>query len=384
MTTAGGGPAARVSDPAFFRHVLGQLPTGVTLITGLDPAGRPVGMAVGSFTSLSLDPALVTFMPARTSTTWPVIRASGSFCVNVLAADQEQDCRRFAAPGERFASLDWHPGATGSPILDGAVAYIDCTLEAEHPGGDHDIVVGRVLDLDEQRSTLPLLFHRGGYGGFTPLSSTTRDPGYGPTLALLDQVRPLMVQAAEQAGAQVLAATCDGLTMMILASAGAPQDPGTPAAAVGMTLPVAAPVGIWWAACTTPAQRARWLSGIDDATLRDRYAEALDAVRATGYCLGLPGVYAGVARQLGLGGGNPGPGGAPRPGEVDPFAYVPRDTEDRHDDLVSLWAPSFGSDGDVQLEFALHGYRRAQAPLEYYANVLTALTDKVSRLTGAG
>ena len=291
--------AASAADPAFFRRVLGHYPTGVSIVTGLDTARSPVGMAVGSFTSLSLDPPLVAFMPARSSSTWPLLRDSGSFCINVLAADQEQQCRAFAAPGDRFAGLGWHPAGSGSPILDGAVAYLDCRLEAEHPGGDHVIVVGRVIDLGEQSSTLPLLFHRGGYGQFTPHSSSSRDPSFRKQLRLVDRARPLMERAAERTGAQIVAATCDGQTMTVLASAGTPDDPDSPAAAVGATLPVSAPVGIWWAAYANDLERQRWLSTVAAGPLRERYTYALDAIHAAGYCRGMPAVYRQLAHYVG-------------------------------------------------------------------------------------
>ena len=107
-------------DPTKFRRVLGHFPTGVAVVTGMDSDGHPVGMAVGSFTSVSLDPPLVAFMPDRSSTSWPRLRDSGSFCVNILGSDQESVCRAFAARGgDKFAELSWQPASSGSPVLDG-------------------------------------------------------------------------------------------------------------------------------------------------------------------------------------------------------------------------------------------------------------------------
>ena len=97
-------------DPAGFRRVLGHFPTGVAVVTGIDEAGKPVGMAVGSFSSVSLDPPLVAFMPDRRSTSWPRLRPSGAFCVNILGAEQESVCRAFAQRGgDKFADLSWRP-----------------------------------------------------------------------------------------------------------------------------------------------------------------------------------------------------------------------------------------------------------------------------------
>ncbi|GHA64837.1 monooxygenase [Streptomyces termitum] len=156
-------------DPAEFRRVLGHFASGVTLITATGPAG-PTGFACQSFASLSLDPPLVAFMVARTSTTWPRIAAAGTFCVNVLGAGQAPLCRSFAVSGaDKFAGVDWTPApVTGAPRVTGAPAWIDCTVTAVHTGGDHLIVVGRVEALDAADESAPLLFHRGRFGGFTP------------------------------------------------------------------------------------------------------------------------------------------------------------------------------------------------------------------------
>lgn len=157
-----------VIDPDRFRTVLGHLPTGVVVVTGLDPEGEPAGLAAGTFTSVSLDPPLVAFVTARTSTSYPRIRASGAFCINVLGAHQEPICRAFAASGtDKFDGIEWVPAASGSPRLLGVVAWVDCVIDAIHPAGDHDIVIGRVRDLDVASGDLPLLFYRGGYGRFT-------------------------------------------------------------------------------------------------------------------------------------------------------------------------------------------------------------------------
>jgi flavin reductase (DIM6/NTAB) family NADH-FMN oxidoreductase RutF len=146
------------------RNVLGHFVSGVTVVTAMGAAG-PAGFTCQSFSSLSLDPPLVAFAPARTSTTWPRLRDVGRFCVNVLAADQSELSRQFARSGtDKFAGVSWTPSPFGSPVLDGVVAWIDSRLWAEYKGGDHTIVVARVLDLGADASRTPLLFHRGGYG----------------------------------------------------------------------------------------------------------------------------------------------------------------------------------------------------------------------------
>ncbi len=154
-------------EAATYRAVLGHFASGVVIVTGRD--GRePVGLTCQSFFSLSLDPPLVAIAPAMTSTSWPRVARSGSFCVNILQADQEALCRNFAVTGgDKFEGVGWSPAQTGSPRLDGVLAWIDCTIEDVHEAGDHFLAVGRVIDL-EAGSGEPLLFYRAGFGTFQP------------------------------------------------------------------------------------------------------------------------------------------------------------------------------------------------------------------------
>lgn len=147
-----------------FRSVLGRFPTGLTVITGMSPDG-PVGFTCQAFSSLSLDPPLIAVFPSRRSTSWPRISQTGAFCVNVLNEDQEHISDRFGrAAGEKFQGLPWYPSpASGSPVIDEAAAWLDCSIEEVHSGGDHHIVVGRVHEMHAHPLAEPLLFHRGKY-----------------------------------------------------------------------------------------------------------------------------------------------------------------------------------------------------------------------------
>lgn len=165
MADAGAGLDARE-----LRNTMGQFCTGVVIATGcLD--GKPAGFAAQSFTSLSLDPPLVALAPGKTSTSWPKIRDSGSFCINILGAHQKAICDVFAQSGiDKFAEFSWRAGVTGAPVLDGVIAYVDCDLEQEHDAGDHTVAVGRIRDIRIlDADALPLLFFRGAYGQFEPL-----------------------------------------------------------------------------------------------------------------------------------------------------------------------------------------------------------------------
>jgi len=146
------------------REVLGHFVSGIVVVTATGPDG-PIGFTCQSFASLSLDPPLISFAPARSSSTWPRIREVGAFCVNVLAADHQEISNGFARSGaDKFAGVGWQPAPSGTPILDGVTAWIDCALWNEYDGGDHTIAVGLVNDLGAEPARLPLLYYRGRYG----------------------------------------------------------------------------------------------------------------------------------------------------------------------------------------------------------------------------
>ena len=159
-------------DAARYRQVLGHFCTGVSIVTAVDPGperrGAPTGFTAQSFTSVSLEPPLVAMCPGSGILSWPSIRDAGVFCANILAHDQEALCRRFATRGvDKFQGVGWKPShATGSPVIDGVLAWVEARIDAIHQAGDHLIVVGRVVDLDVSREASPLLFYRGGYGRF--------------------------------------------------------------------------------------------------------------------------------------------------------------------------------------------------------------------------
>jgi flavin reductase (DIM6/NTAB) family NADH-FMN oxidoreductase RutF len=163
-----------VSDPyeptranfsiAEFREVLGRMPTGVTVIASISD-GEPAGLAVGTCFSVSLDPPMIGFCAAQSSTSFPKVQASGSFCASVLAADQEAICRVFASSGaDKFRGLGWRPAPeTGSPMIQDALVWIDCRIASIVEAGDHVVVLGDVMHLEIARETGPLVFFRGGY-----------------------------------------------------------------------------------------------------------------------------------------------------------------------------------------------------------------------------
>ncbi len=158
------------------RSVLGHFPTGVVIVTaGHD--GEPAGMTLQSFMSLSLDPPLVLLSVAKTSASWPRISAGGRFLINILSESQAALARQFSRSGtDKFAGVSYElDRRLGGPLLTGVSAWVDCRAEAEHDGGDHTIVVARVLDAalpaTDTGGTPPLIFHR---SGFPRLSADSR------------------------------------------------------------------------------------------------------------------------------------------------------------------------------------------------------------------
>ncbi len=154
-------------DQRQFRDVMGSFATGVAVVTTRDAAGRPAGVTVSSFTSVSLDPPLILFCLEWTAETWPAIRDAAFFAVNILAEDQAALSSRFASMHvDRWAGISPDPGPHDCPLLPGTVGWVVCRKHAIHEGGDHAIVVGHVERLECDAARSPLLHFRGAYGRF--------------------------------------------------------------------------------------------------------------------------------------------------------------------------------------------------------------------------
>lgn len=150
-------------DASHFRHLLGRFVTGVAIVTVRLPDGRPAGMTANSVTSVSLDPPLVLACIAREAELHGPLVKSPGFVVNILASPQEALSRRFAASDiERFDGIGYRPSPGGHPVLDGVLAWFECAHHSTHPGGDHTVLLGRVVGGEATDGT-PLVFFRGGY-----------------------------------------------------------------------------------------------------------------------------------------------------------------------------------------------------------------------------
>lgn len=148
-------------EPQYLRTVLAQWATGVVIVTTRTRDGERHGMTASSFTSVALDPPLVSVCVASDGATCRMIRDSGVFAVNMLGSDHRQIGRRFAGPAtaDRFALGRWETATTGAAVLADAVAWVDCVVAACYPAGDHTIILGLVQDAATPRPAAPLIYH---------------------------------------------------------------------------------------------------------------------------------------------------------------------------------------------------------------------------------
>ncbi|WP_024795558.1 3-hydroxy-9,10-secoandrosta-1,3,5(10)-triene-9,17-dione monooxygenase reductase subunit [Tomitella biformata] len=157
-------------DGRALRNIFGQFCTGITIISTMVD-DEPVGFACQSFAALSLDPPLVLFCPMKSSRSWQAIEQTGKFSVSILSEEQQEACAVFGSRNpDKFGNVDWHKSPGGMPLLDGSLAWLDCTIENVHDGGDHLVVYGRVQAFNSMtnKTQRPLLFYRSQYTGIQP------------------------------------------------------------------------------------------------------------------------------------------------------------------------------------------------------------------------
>lgn len=151
------------ADALAFRHALGAFGTGVTVVTAAAP--EPLGITANSFASVSLDPPLILWSPAKMSRRFNTFRAAPHFAIHVLSEDQRGIAAGFTRSGDDFDGVEWRPSAQGVPLIAGCLARFECSFHAAHDGGDHDIIVGRVTAVTTSDGA-PLIFQGGRYGSF--------------------------------------------------------------------------------------------------------------------------------------------------------------------------------------------------------------------------
>lgn len=290
-TVAPSRTAAAPIDPQHLRHVLGSYPTGVAVITGRGADGRPVGMVVGTFSSVSMDPPLVSFMPMRSSRTFTELRGSDTFCVNIMAADQERLCGAFMRPpDEKFTGVDWREAPGGAPIIEGATAWIECGWADVLDVGDHHFVLGSVRALATERSGLPLLFFQRGYGRFTPGSLMAADHRtLAAAIRLAEAGRREMEFVAAELDAEAGLLAPLGEEFAFVATAGTRG--ASHATLPGTRLPFVPPLGTLMVGHPGAPTVTEWLDRVPGSApeLREAAARRLERVQERGWSLTLAG-----------------------------------------------------------------------------------------------
>lgn len=279
-------------DPRLLREIVGHYPTGVVAITALDREGRANAMIVGTFTSVSREPPLVAFMPSRSSTSFARIADAPRFAVNILAHDQEALCRALARSDEdKLHGIGWSRSPRGTPVLDDVVAVIECERRSTTTAGDHFIVIGEVIALSANRSAIPLLYFRGGYGGFAPSAIVVSGGGIeiSAIAQRMQRVRADLERSAQEFGGELTIFARVGEDSIAVASASAV---GTePITALGTRYPLVPPLGVPLVAWSSELEQESWLDRAIDATdqERARLRRHLSDARAAGWSVSLHG-----------------------------------------------------------------------------------------------
>lgn len=283
--------ADSTADATWWRTVLGEYPTGVALITSLDADGGDVAMVVGTFSAVSADPPMISFMPTRGSRSYAEIRAHGRLSVSILGAAHEDLCRLFARRDDaRFDSGRWSRSSEGIARLTDAVVWFDAVIETEVPAGDHDIVLARVenFGVGDGEAGLPLLFLRGGYGTFAVPSLSYDAQGLSWQLRLSDTLRPAIEDFAEEHDVECILTAVAGESVVVLSAANTVQRSldAVHRRPVGAAFPFAAPLGAVFASFGSEATRKNWvensrhvLGAVDRAAL----GTLVDTVRERGF-----------------------------------------------------------------------------------------------------
>ena len=378
-----------------FRAVLGHYPTGVALVTAIGSDGSPVGMIVGSFTSVSMDPPLVAYLPTTGSRIFAKLREAETFCINVLSAQQEVTCRKFASRAEdKWDGVAWELSPGGAPIIEGVLAWIECTTDSITEAGDHYLVVGRVRCLDIHRPATPLLFFQGAYGRFTMSSVIApSSPELVAATRLAERVRDRVETLSGQLGVvcDILAPIgCDLAYVGVVASVTDTR----PEPVLGWRIPLMTPFGEQYIAYTHETAIDRWMDrgGVVEDTERSLLRDQLEAARARGWSMSkLPpsreGSFVEIMREYANGDLTPA-----RERElrrlIEEFRldYETGDVdEDAHYAPFTLAAPVIGPDGAPVLVVRLIGLPESASgsQIHAWAKELTTCTTELAGILTA-
>lgn len=279
------GAVAPAIDAGLFREVLGHYPTGVVVVTGRSRHGELLAMVLGSFTSVSLDPPLVAFLPATTSRTFQALRACESLCINVLTGEQEPACRSIASRSEnKLDDIDWFPSPSGDPVLADSLAWLDVRLTEIVEAGDHLIALCRVMDLGVNNPVNPLLFFQGGYGSFVVPSLVARTDA--EVIDAVEQavvVRPELETLAASLNAECCLITQANRDELVTVASAAATGLAT-SEGLGERIPFVPPLGDSLVFNAPKGEQAYWLEkGARSEEEQQVYRDRLNHVTEHGY-----------------------------------------------------------------------------------------------------
>lgn len=378
-------PELAAQDRAWWRTVLGEYPTGVTLITALGDDGEPIGMIVGTFTAVSEEPPLIGFLPGRTSWSFGQIRNVGRFAVSVLGTHHEALCRAFATRDpDRFALGEWATTPAGIPRLVDAVSWYEASLASTTDVGDHAFVVADVtaFGVGDGGSGLPLLYLKGGYGSFAIPSSRLDYQRLGASMRLADGMREAMASFAARHQVVVTLTTVSGDSVVILAAEGG-TDAEEADDIVGFSFPFAAPLAPSLVAWSDVDRQKTWTENsrhLVGRVNRPQLAELLQRVRDRGFAVSLGSA---MASRFDMIAADP---GINRAELAALWAAVEEETSLIESDgqwyaeVSSIQVPVFGADGTVDMELAVNGIGPGLSRETVEAMVADARTT-ASRLT---
>ncbi|MFD6856123.1 flavin reductase family protein [Rhodococcus sp. NPDC060090] len=277
-------------DKGLFREVMGHYPTGVAVVTGRADDGELLALVVGTFSSVSLEPPLVSFMPMKTSKTFDKLRRCTSVCINILGGEQEDLVSTIARRWEnKFDGIDWFTSPSGHPALERSVAWIDARITDTVDAGDHWIVLCNVIDMSVTNPVAPLIYFQGGYGSFVSTSLMARmDPAILDEIQDAETARPDVEALAQSIGCEVILYTAisrdEMATVLSAVGSGVERENG-----LARRIPIVPPIGDSVVFDLSDDEQEQWLAnahGVDDS-VKEHYRQRITFLRTHGYVLSL-------------------------------------------------------------------------------------------------
>jgi flavin reductase (DIM6/NTAB) family NADH-FMN oxidoreductase RutF len=273
-------------DQHLFREVTSHYPTGVAVVTGRDPQGDVLALVVGTFSSVSLDPPLVSFMAMKTSHTFARMQACQSLCINIVGGEQQDEVLTIARRWEnKLDGIDWFDSPSGDPVLADSIAWIDVRIDKTVEAGDHWIVVCAVSDLAVTNPVSPLIFFQGDYGSFVCTSLLARlDHEILPAIHAVYTARADVEALASRIGCEVAVFTAvspdEMATVLSAAAAGLNREED-----LAQRVPLVPPIGDTYLFDRCAEEQERWIAKLRDSDADEKalHRERLDFVRRHGY-----------------------------------------------------------------------------------------------------